>query len=112
MYKCEFEKAACTHTVSDDDCFLIMASDGVWEFISSQEAVDIVSAKLKSSGGDAEVACKELIQQSAVRWKIFQELSTHSQVWISWVSKRMASMYMDVTFKEESLMELFVTLRI
>ena len=35
--------------IEDDvDEFLIMASDGVWEFIGSQEAVDIVSQKLSA----------------------------------------------------------------
>mmetsp|Transcript_103822 Transcript_103822/g.224069 ORF Transcript_103822/g.224069 Transcript_103822/m.224069 type:complete len:448 (+) Transcript_103822:3-1346(+) len=49
-----------------DDAFVIMASDGVWEFISSQEAVDIVQANI---GMGAHYACQELIQTAAVRWQ-------------------------------------------
>ena len=74
-----------------DDAFVIMASDGVWEFISSQvwwsaprnvdnhysvtcavlctspqEAVDIVQNNINKG---AHYACQELIQTAAVRWR-------------------------------------------
>merc|ERR1711916_92191 len=49
------------------DEFLIMASDGVWEFIGSQEAVDIVSQKL-ACGEACHSACQELIEQATQRW--------------------------------------------
>ena len=42
---------------------LILASDGVWEFISSQEAV-----ALCGEHSDASVACAELIQLATERW--------------------------------------------
>lgn len=47
------------------DKFTILASDGVWEFISSQEAVDIVKSHLHKG---CTQACEELIQIAAVRW--------------------------------------------
>ena len=50
-----------------DDKFMIMASDGVWEFIGSQEAVDIVQDKL-ASGSNCTQACQELIEQASQRW--------------------------------------------
>jgi protein phosphatase 2C family protein 2/3 len=50
------------------DQFMIMASDGVWEFISSQEAVDIVSTSLANGCGIPE-ACQELIETAAARWQ-------------------------------------------
>lgn len=40
-------------TLCADDRFLVLASDGVWEFISSQEAVDMVAA-----AGSVEDACR------------------------------------------------------
>lgn len=46
---------------------MILASDGVWEFIYSQEAVDIVAKSLKE-GMNVTEACQELIQQAAQRW--------------------------------------------
>ncbi|CAM9985015.1 unnamed protein product, partial [Hapterophycus canaliculatus] len=36
-----------THTIEAGDKFIVLASDGVWEFISSQEAVDIVNVSLE-----------------------------------------------------------------
>ncbi len=48
------------------DKFLLFASDGVWEFISSQEAVDIVSEELHKG---VSCACQTLIEQAAARWR-------------------------------------------
>jgi protein phosphatase PTC2/3 len=53
--------------INPDDQFMIMASDGVWEFIESQEAVDIVQAKFKE-GCNCTQACQELIEQASSRW--------------------------------------------
>ena len=47
--------------------FMILASDGVWEFIYSQEAVDIVAASLRE-GRTVAQACQELIDQASQRW--------------------------------------------
>mmetsp|Transcript_2522 Transcript_2522/g.2484 ORF Transcript_2522/g.2484 Transcript_2522/m.2484 type:complete len:516 (-) Transcript_2522:142-1689(-) len=48
------------------DKFIIMASDGVWEFISSQEAVDIVQSYIHLG---STFACQQLIQTAASRWQ-------------------------------------------
>lgn len=66
--------------------FIIMASDGVWEFISSQEAVDIVQASLRSqrlttssrdlneTAEESDVtvykACQTLIEEATKRWEV------------------------------------------
>ncbi|KAI4389367.1 hypothetical protein MLD38_001598 [Melastoma candidum] len=48
----------------DSDCrFLIMASDGLWDKVSEQEAVDVVGRE----GGDMEKGCKKLIELSSSR---------------------------------------------
>jgi protein phosphatase 2C family protein 2/3 len=46
--------------------FMIMASDGVWEFIESQTAVDIV---VKHISKGANAACKALIEAATSRWR-------------------------------------------
>lgn len=54
------------HSISVNDQFLIIASDGVWEFISSQEAVDIVAASISEG---AEIARKNLIREATDRYR-------------------------------------------
>lgn len=53
------------YELDPQDQFMIIATDGVWEFISSQEAVDIVSGLLEDG---ANYACRELIQLAKERW--------------------------------------------
>jgi len=57
------------HLVTPEDKMVIWGSDGVWEFISSQEACDLV-AHCK----DAEEACKKLVKESTARWKKEEEV--------------------------------------
>jgi len=53
--------------IAPEDQFFILASDGVWEFIDSQEAVNIVQQHL---GQGATLACQRLIETAAHRWKL------------------------------------------
>lgn len=59
------------HTVTDDDEFFIIASDGLWEFISSDEAVSIVGDCF-SEGMCASEACSRLIQAAIETWKEYE----------------------------------------
>lgn len=75
----------------EEDEFMIIATDGVWEFISSEDAVDIVakhlyanddngnsagggigngiSASINGSGiGGASIACEALIKAASEKW--------------------------------------------
>eukprot|EP00953_Heterococcus_sp_UTEX-ZZ885_P009015 5351-Heterococcus_DN1.PRE.1 len=54
------------HTLGPDDTFMILASDGVWEFISSQEAVDKVAGSLDKG---CMRATQVLIEAAAQRWR-------------------------------------------
>ena len=59
------EPVMLTEAITPEDEVLILASDGVWEFISSQEAVAICQSKHPN----ATAATKELIKQATARWK-------------------------------------------
>jgi len=48
----------------DGDLFIVVASDGVWEFIPSQEAAELVATKNHASD-----ACELLVKESAERWR-------------------------------------------
>lgn len=50
----------------EDDRFIIMASDGVYEFITSEEAVDIVGRW--RDRGSAQDASEELVRLATERW--------------------------------------------
>ena len=49
----------------DGDLFLLVASDGVWEFIPSQEAAGVIGASL----ADATKGCDALVALAAERWR-------------------------------------------
>ena len=50
----------------EDDKFMIIASDGIWEFISSQECVDMIQSYYESN--DIKGCCEYLYQESSRRW--------------------------------------------
>jgi serine/threonine protein phosphatase PrpC len=50
------------------DKFIVLASDGVWEFISSKEAVDIIAQY-----DTAEEACRQLVDEAYQRWLTEEE---------------------------------------
>ena len=50
-----------------EDKVLIVASDGVWEFITSKEAVELVAA-VKAGGGNPQQAAEALADEAKKRW--------------------------------------------
>ena len=58
-----------THSVdAATDQFIIVASDGVWEFLTAEDAVTIVQGA-KAQGKDANSACQSLILKAALAWR-------------------------------------------
>ena len=57
-----------THEIGQADRFLILASDGVWEFITSEMAVKIVGAAYEARKPACD-ACRDLIVRAALLWK-------------------------------------------
>lgn len=54
---------ACKHR------YLIIGSDGIFEFIESKQACDIVHSVMLKKDGDCEKACRLLIEKSVISWK-------------------------------------------
>lgn len=52
--------------LGSNDKFLIIASDGLWEFISSQEAVEIVANVWGQ--GKSEICCEKLLKSAIFQW--------------------------------------------
>uniref|UniRef100_A0A7S1TEC7 PPM-type phosphatase domain-containing protein n=1 Tax=Compsopogon caeruleus TaxID=31354 RepID=A0A7S1TEC7_9RHOD len=50
------------------DSFLVLASDGIWEFMSSQEVADYVG-KLRSDGINPDEAAEALVREAVRRWR-------------------------------------------
>ena len=50
------------------DCFIVIATDGLWEFMSSQEVCDIVAKHMDAR--DSRSAINELIKESNRRWQL------------------------------------------
>ena len=52
--------------IDDDAKFIVIASDGVWEFLSNERVAEIVMPFYKND--DPDGACKELIKESTEWW--------------------------------------------
>ena len=74
------EPVVTTHTLREEDEFMIIATDGVWEFISSEDAVEIVAKHLykednsgsRSSVSGASEACEALIKAASEKWHEYE----------------------------------------
>lgn len=49
---------------ADGDAFVVVASDGIWEFVSSQQACDVIDGHTS-----ARAACEALVKLAEQRWK-------------------------------------------
>ena len=53
--------------LSEEDKFIILASDGIWEFMDSEEVVSLVKDSYISN--NIQVAAENLVLESSKRWK-------------------------------------------
>jgi len=58
------------HEIQENDLFAIWASDGVWEFLSNEQAVNIVWENRQ----DLKIAANKLVEESANKWKLEEEV--------------------------------------
>jgi len=58
------------HDIEENDIFVIWATDGVWEFISSQEALQLIW----QYRDNLKLAADKLIEESTKRWKQEEEV--------------------------------------
>ncbi|CAK0737017.1 hypothetical protein CVIRNUC_000841 [Coccomyxa viridis] len=63
------EPEFCFVDLASDDETLILASDGVFEFMSDEEVVDIVC---NGNTADAEEACSQLVSKAHHRWQVME----------------------------------------
>merc|ERR1712129_340044 len=66
------EPDVCAWKVEDSWRFVLLCSDGVWEFMSSQEAVDLIG---QYEFDDREAAANALAEEAKTRW-LKEEITT------------------------------------
>jgi serine/threonine protein phosphatase PrpC len=57
--------------MNNDDKFLILASDGVWEFMSNDEVIDIVVPFWHRN--DLKGACNQVVKEAVIAWEREEE---------------------------------------
>jgi len=53
--------------LEEEDKFIVIASDGVWEFLSNQQIVDYVAPYFNKN--HLESACDKVVREATLRWK-------------------------------------------
>ena len=57
--------------MDNDDKFLILASDGVWEFLSNDEVIDIIVPFWHKN--DLKGACNQVVKEAVAAWEREEE---------------------------------------
>ena len=56
------------HYFKGNEKFLLLATDGIWKFINSEESVKIIKS-FYENGMDSTGALKALVKEAVIRWK-------------------------------------------
>lgn len=59
------------YELKEDDFAIVIASDGVWEMLSSQTVADII-AEVKLKSGHVQDMVNQIVDQSSYMWKVEQ----------------------------------------
>lgn len=65
------EPVLSSYELTEDDEFLIIATDGVWGVLNSSEAVTLVG-ELLDCGKGATFACELLIETAMEKWRVYE----------------------------------------
>jgi serine/threonine protein phosphatase PrpC len=65
------------------DCFIVIATDGLWEFMSSQEVCDIVAKHMDAR--DSRSAINELIKESNRRWQLEEPVIDDTSIIVAYL---------------------------
>ena len=55
------------HEVRSSDCFLVAASDGVWEYMSDDDVMNVMIPYYQK--GNLKSGCQEVVKRSISLWK-------------------------------------------
>lgn len=76
-----------TYTImGPTDSFIVLASDGVWEFMTSQEVVDFIG-RMRREGSSASDASEALVREAVRRWRrneVVVDDTTAVVMWMEW----------------------------
>ena len=59
------------HELESEDKFIVLASDGIWEFISNEECIEIISSYYLSQ--KLKAACEHIVNLAVFRWNKFDD---------------------------------------
>ena len=80
----------CRYDLVEEDYAIVIASDGVWELLSSQTVADII-AGVKS--GDVQDMCDIIVDQSSYMWKVeegdYRDDITVIVLLLPWITEEM-----------------------
>lgn len=72
------------------DSFIVLASDGVWEFMSSQVVVDFVG-RMRREGKSADAAAEALVREAVHRWRANEPVVDDTTAVVMWLDCSRAS---------------------
>ncbi|CAD8132359.1 unnamed protein product [Paramecium octaurelia] len=62
------EPEILTYKIQEGDLFMVLASDGVWEFLSNEQVIDMIYPYYAQDEGNA--ACVRIVKESIKLWKL------------------------------------------